>query len=147
MTDANQLNNTAAVKRPIKRYGFSKPYWDATREKKLVIQYCRATGKYQHYPRPCSIYTGRASDIEWREVSGRGELFSYTVAERGSPAFRGHEPYAVVLVTLDVGVNVMANIMNCTRDDLRIGLPVKAAWLPLEDGTNLLMFEPDRGSS
>ena len=138
------LNDTAGVKRPITRYRFSKPYWDATREKKLVLQYCRATGKYQHYPRPNSIYTGRASDIEWREVSGKGELFSFTVAYRGAPAFRGHEPYAVVLVTLDVGVNVMAGMMNCTTDELKVGMRVRPTWLPLEDGTHLLMFEPDK---
>jgi len=146
MSDVNKLNDTALVKRVIRRYGFSKPYWDATREKKLVIQYCRATGKYQHFPRPVSIYTGRRSDIDWREVSGKGEVFSYSIVQRGLPAFRGQEPYAVVCVTLDVGVNVIANMMNCTRDELRIGMRVRPCWLPLEDGTNLLMFEPDRNA-
>jgi len=146
MSDVNKLNDTALVKRAIRRYGFSKPYWDGTREKKLVIQYCRATGKYQHFPRPVSIYTGRRSDIDWREVSGNGEIFSYSIVQRGLPAFRGQEPYAVVCVTLDVGVNVIANIMNCTRDELRIGMRVRPCWLPLEDGTNLLMFEPDRNA-
>lgn len=146
MSDVNKLNDTALVKRAIRRYGFSKPYWDATREKKLVIQYCRATGKYQHFPRPVSIYTGRRSDIDWREVSGKGEVFSYSIVQRGLPAFRGQEPYAVVCVTLDVGVNVIANMMNCTRDELRIGMRVRPCWLPLEDGTNLLMFEPDRNA-
>ena len=74
--DRNKLNDTSAVKREISRFGFSKPYWEATREKKLVIQRCRVTGKYQHYPRPVSIYTGRRRDIEWHEVSGKGEIFS-----------------------------------------------------------------------
>jgi uncharacterized protein len=143
MSEVKKLNDTAGVKRAIKRYGFSRPYWDATREKKLLIQYCRATGRYQHFPRPVSIYTGRHSDIEWREVSGEGEVFSYSITHRGTPAFRAHEPYAVVSVTLDVGVNVIANMMNCTRDELRIGRRVRPCWLPLEDGTNLLMFEPD----
>ena len=146
MSDVSKLNDTAGAKRVIRRHGFAKPFWEGTREKKLVIQYCRATGKYQHFPRPVSIYTGRSSDIEWREVSGRGEVFSYSIARRGHPAFRGQEPYAVVIVTLDVGVNVIANIMNCTRDELRIGMRVGPCWLPLEDGTNLLMFEPDRAA-
>lgn len=141
--DRNKLNDTSAVKREISRFGFSKPYWDATREKKLVIQRCRVTGKYQHYPRPVSIYTGRRRDIEWHEVSGKGEIFSFSFTYRGQTAFRGHEPYAVVIVTLDVGVNVITGMMNCTRDQLRVGLPVKACWLPLEDGTHLLMFEPE----
>ena len=61
-----------------------------------------------------SIFTGRRRDIEWREVSGKGVVYSYTITERGTPAFRGIEPYAVVSVTLDVGVNFIANIVHCT---------------------------------
>ena len=78
------LNDTLGVERKIRRYGFSRPYWEATREKKLLIQYCRASGKYQHYPRPVSIFTGKRRDLEWRQVSGKGELYSYTVADRKS---------------------------------------------------------------
>jgi uncharacterized OB-fold protein len=143
MTMGTPLNDTAGVHRKLRRLPFSAPYWEATREKRVVIQYCKATGQYQHYPRPVSVYTGRRRDIEWREVSGKGEVFSWQVAHRGTPAFRGHEPYAVVLVTLDEGVNVMANMVHCTREELRVGMRVRPWWLPLEDGTHLLMFEPD----
>ena len=147
MSDPNQLNDTSSVKRSIRRYGFSKPYWEGTREKKLILQYCCATGKFQHYPRPVSIYTGRRRDIEWREVSGKGAIFSFCITHRGSSAFRGQEPYAVISVTLDEGVNGIANMMHCTRNELHIDLRVRPCWLPLEDRTNLLMFEPDRDAS
>ena len=103
------LNNTLGVKRSIKHFDFSEPYWEETRQKKLVIQYCKATGKYQHFPRPVSIFTGRRRDIEWREVSGKGTVYSFTIAHRGPPAFHGKEPYAVASVTLDVGVNLIAD--------------------------------------
>ena len=139
-------NDTFDVKRAIKPYSFSKPFWDASREKKLVIQYCRRTGKYQHHPRPTSIFTGRASDIEWRDVSGKGEVFSYTIAHRGPVPFHGHEPYLVVSVTLDVGVNFIANMIRCSADEIRIGMKVVPYWLPLDNGTHLLMFEPDQSA-
>jgi len=141
------LNDTLGVKRDIKHYDFSMPHWEATRQKKLVIQFCKATGKYQHYPRPVSIFTGRRRDIEWREVSGDGTVLSYTVTHRGPPAFRGVEPYAVVSVTLDVGVNVIANIVNCKSEELAIGMKVKPYWHPLDDGTHLLMFQPHRDAA
>jgi len=140
---SNALNDTFSVKRAIKPYNFSRPFWDASRQKKLVVQYCRRTGKYQHYPRPTSIFTGRRSDIEWREVSGKGEVYSWTIARRGPPPFHGHEPYLVVSVTLDVGVNLIANMVHCGADEIRIGMRVVPFWVPLEDGTHLLMFEPD----
>ena len=52
---AKALNDTLGVKRTIKHFDFSEPYWEETKQKKLVIQYCKATGKYQHFPRPVSL--------------------------------------------------------------------------------------------
>jgi uncharacterized OB-fold protein len=64
------------------------------------------------------------------------------------PAFRGAEPYAVVSVTLDEArVNVITNMVNCQADDLKIGMAVKPYWHPLEDGTHLLMFQPDKDAA
>jgi uncharacterized OB-fold protein len=138
-----QLNDTLSVTRePPKPRTFSKAYWEATREKRLLVQFDRRSGKYQFFPRATSIYDGRR-DLEWREVSGKGQIFSYTIAERARPPFQGHEPFAIGLVTLDEGVNVMANIVHCTRDRLQIGLRVKPFWAPLPNGTHLLMFEPE----
>lgn len=136
------LNDTLGVKRNIDHHDFSMPYWEASRQKRLLIQYCKVTGKYQHFPRPVSIFTGRRRDLEWREVSGQGTVYSYTIARRGNPSFRGIEPYAVVCVTLDVGVNVIANMVRCTTDELDVGIEVGPYWHPLEDGTHLLMFQP-----
>ena len=67
---AKALNDTLGVKRAIKHFDFSEPYWQGTREKKLMLQYCKATGKYQHFPRPVSIFTGRRRDIAVRFIPG-----------------------------------------------------------------------------
>jgi uncharacterized OB-fold protein len=137
------LNDTLTIPRePPRPRSFSQAYWDATREKRLIVQYDTRSGKYQFFPRATSIYDGHR-DLDWREVSGKGEVFSYTIAHRARPPFQGHEPFAIGLVTLDEGVNVMANIVHCSRDRLKIGLRVKPFWAPLANGTHLLMFEPD----
>jgi len=86
---AKALNDTLGVKRAIKHFDFSEPYWEGTKQKKLLIQYCKVAKKYQHFPRPVSIFTGRRRDIEWREASGKGTVFSYTFTHRGPPPFRG----------------------------------------------------------
>lgn len=137
------LNDTLGILRePPKPRSFSKAYWDATREKRLIVQYDKRSGKYQFFPRATSIYDGHRN-LDWREVSGKGEIFSYTIAYRARPPFQGHEPFVIGLVTLDERVNVMANIVHCDRDRLNIGLRVKPFWAPLSNGTHLLMFEPD----
>lgn len=139
------LNDLLEIERPLPpARSFSAPFWEATREKRLVIQYDRVADKYQFYPRPTSIFTGRRGTLEWREVSGRGALFSYTIVRRARPPFRDREPYVVAMVTLDEGVNVMSNIIGCVEEDLAAGLRVKPYWHPLPDGRNLLLFEPDR---
>ena len=141
---AKALNDTLSVKRTIRHFDFSEPFWEGTKNRKLVLQRCKVTNKFQHFPRPVSIFTGRRRDIEWAEVSGKGKVYSYTVTERGTPAFRGMEPYAVVSVTLDVGVNFIADIVNCTVEELKVGMAVMPYWHPLNDGTHLLMFQPDK---
>src|SRR3990170_2415296 len=135
------LHDTLDVKREAPRpRSFSQRYWAATREKKLVIQYCRRTGRYQFFPRANSLFTGRR-DLEWREVSGNGDFPPPPGARRAGEPFRGHEPFLIAVVTLDVGVNVMANVVHCGLDEIRIGLRVKPFWLALPNGTHLLMFE------
>jgi len=138
------INDTLDVRREPPRWrSFSKTFWDATREKRLLLQYDPKTDRYQHFPRACGIATGSPA-LEWREVSGKGEIFSYTIARRARPPFAGHEPFFIVLVTLDQGVNVMANMVNCSLEEMKIGLRVKPYWAPLSNGTHLLMFQPDR---
>src|ERR1700719_1292310 len=113
------LNDTLSVARePPRPRTFSQAYWDATREKRLLIQYDKRSGKYQFFPRATSIYDGRRN-LDWREVSGRGEVFSYTIVYGARPPFQGHEPFVIGLVTLDEGVNVMTNIVHCARDRLK----------------------------
>src|SRR5947209_3017736 len=112
------LNDTVKVERiPPQPLAFNKPFWEATKEKKLMLQYDPRAKKYQFYSRPVSIYDGRRG-LEWLEASGQGELFSWTVAERARPPFQGHEPFAIGLVTLKEGVNIMANVVHCSREDL-----------------------------
>ncbi len=136
------FNDTLSVQRaPIHPSNFSKPFWEATREKKLLVQYCPKSGKYQFFPRPVSLFTGRRN-LEWREVSGRGTIYTYTISNLGLGPFRGHEPYVVAMVELEEGCRIMANIVHCTAGQLAIGLAVVPFWAPLADGTHLLMFQP-----
>ena len=138
------INDTLDVAREAPKWrSFSKPFWDATRERKLLLQYDPTVGKFQFYPRATSIYTGRRN-LEWREASGKGAVHSFTIARRARPPFQGKEPFFIAVVTLDEGVNVMGDMVDCALEDMKIGLRVKPYWAPLPDGTHMLMFTPDR---
>lgn len=142
----SDLNSTLDVPRgDIRPRSFSHAFWEATREKKFLLQFDPRSGKHQFFPRAASIFDG--GTLEWREVSGRGMLFSYTFVHRAPPPFRGHEPFVIGVVTLEEGVNVMANIAHVQRDDLVIGMPMRLLWAPLPNGTHQFLFEPDRAGS
>jgi uncharacterized OB-fold protein len=120
---------------------FSEPFWEAAQRGKLALQYCPTSGKYQFYPRPISVYSGKR-DLEWREASGKGTVYTYTLSRRAPPPFKNVAPFVVAVVELAEGVRVMANLINCPPDQARIGMPVRLAWVKAGD-MNFPAFEPD----
>jgi uncharacterized OB-fold protein len=110
----------------------TKPFWDGVRQGKLLVQYCTEAKKFQYYPRPVSIYTGRRT-LEWREVSGKGSIYAFTVVRIPGPGLEGRLPLCVVTVELDEGVRMIANVLDCAPEDLAIGKRVKLAWDRLTD--------------
>ena len=115
---------------------FTKPFW----ENKLLLQYDPKAKKYQFYPRPVSIYTGER-EMEWREASGKGTVYSYTISYKAPPPFKDVKPYIVATIELEEKVRVLTNIINCDTTKLKIGMPVKLAWVKAGE-TNYPVFEP-----
>jgi uncharacterized OB-fold protein len=136
------INDTLDIERtaPAAR-NFSEPYWNATKDKKLVVQFDSEAGKYQWLPRATSRFTGKHSKLEWREVKGEGEVYSFTLVRRARPPFQGHEPFFIAVVTLPEGVQIMGNTVNISAEEMRIGLKVKPYWHPLPNGFHMLMWQ------
>ena len=85
---------------------------------------------------------------QWTEVSGLGTVHAVSVHHRApSPEMKDRAPYAVTLVELDEGVRLMSNVVGCDPAEVHVGQRVRTAWEPLEDGRNLLLFEPETGGS
>lgn len=125
----------------IKPANFTLPFWEATRECKLLLQFCPRTRQYQFYPRPLSLFTARR-DLEWRESPGLGTLFSFTVSRIGTGRMAGQEPYLVGMVELDEGVRIIGGLVGLTPENCRIGRRMEPSWLPINGGFHLLQFRP-----
>jgi uncharacterized OB-fold protein len=119
-------------------------FWAGARSGKLMLQYCRETGRYQHYPRPVSVFTGK-KDIEWREASGKGRLYSWTVTRSPWPGNEGRVPYICAYVDLDEGVRFLCNIVQCNESDLQIGMRMTVVWDRLTDEISFPDFTPTGG--
>lgn len=122
------------------------PFWDATREQRLVIQWCPVCDAPVWYPREtCPRCLGH--DHEWRDASGDGVVDAVTVMHRaGFPAMAGEVPYTVAMIGLPEGVRMMSNVVGCEPYDVTPGMAVRLTWEPLSDGRHLPLFEPARES-
>lgn len=123
----------------------SEPFWQATREPRLIMQWCRSCERVVFYPREiCPRCLG--SDLEWRDSPGTGAVYAFSVHHRtGSQEMMDRTPYVVALVDLDEGARMMTNIVGCDPDDIGVGMGVRVTWEPLSDGRQLPLFEPATG--
>jgi uncharacterized OB-fold protein len=121
---------------------FSKPFWDAARNGVLLLQYCPVAGKYQFYPRPVSIYTGKRN-LEWRPATGKGTVYTYTITHRPPEPFKNVPPYIVATIELEERVRIMTNLVNCAADQVHVGMPVRLTWVDITEEFRFPVFEPD----
>ena len=119
----------------------TRPFWDGARRHELWIQRCRACGTHLFYPRRLCTSCG-STDLDWVETSGRGSVFTYTIARRPThPAFADRVPYVIAVVELEEGPKLTTNIVGIDPDDVRIGMPVVATYEDLDD-VSLVNFQP-----
>jgi uncharacterized protein len=118
------------------------PFLAAAKDRRLVVQRCSGCGQLRFPPRElCSQCWAR--EVEWVPVSGRGEVFSfYWMHQIYHPGFAAEVPYAVVIVALEEGPHVLSNMVGCSRDQLRIGMPVEVTFDDASDEVTLPKFRP-----
>ena len=120
----------------------TQPFWDATRDRRLVLQWSTTCGRPVQYPREVCPYCA-SSAMEWRPATGFGTLYAFTVEHKMASPLLGREgPYAVALVELDEGVRLLSNIVDCAMEDLEVGMALQVTWEPLGDGRHLPQFQP-----
>ncbi|TAM93428.1 MAG: hypothetical protein EPN43_00730 [Jatrophihabitans sp.] len=115
------------------------PWWDATRERRLLVQTCGACGHRQHHPRLLCTNCGGTDALGWTPCAGTGTVDSFTVVHR-SPEPERQVPYVVARVRLTEGPILLTNLVGIEVDDSILGAGVVLAWSPLPDGRNLPVF-------
>ena len=87
----------------------TQPWWDAAKERRLTVQHCIACDRLIFYPRefcPSCL----SSELEWREMSGKGHVHTYTVIRQAAhPYFQEHVPYLYGVVKLVEGPQMFTN--------------------------------------
>ncbi|OUM00124.1 hypothetical protein A8M77_22470 [Variovorax sp. JS1663] len=115
------------------------PFALGLRDGRLMLQFDRASGRAQFYPRPQSLYS--EAGVEWREASGRGTIFALTRSRVGPPHLADALPYAMALVQLAEGPRMLARI-DAPYDTLAIGQPVEVDWRHPDSRRAFPVFKP-----
>jgi hypothetical protein len=99
----------------------NRPFWDGAREGFLRMQQCRECSHIRfpisHVCPECLSY-----EYEWKNLSGRGEVFAYIVYHKlYNKAFSKDIPYNVALVQLEEGPRMYSNVVGCSNDSVKVG--------------------------
>jgi len=119
----------------------SEPFWRAAREHELRVQRCNDCNAYIFYPR--SACTECASlALDWVRLSGRGIVYSYTIAS--VPPHPGFDeiPFVIALIELEEGIRIASNIVECEPAGVQIGMPVEVVFEDITSNMTLIKFKP-----
>ncbi|MGW2821389.1 Zn-ribbon domain-containing OB-fold protein [Streptomyces sp. NPDC001443] len=119
--------------------GFTRVYWDAAADGRLLVRRCGACGRAHHYPREFCPHCW-SEDVTWQEASGRATLYTWSVVHRNDlPPFGRRTPYVAAVVDLAEGPRMMTEVVGCGPDGLRPGAELEVAF---RDGVPV--FRPAR---
>ena len=119
----------------------SQPFWEAAKERRLVVQRCTDCGYYNHPPR---LVCDRCSSqrLDFAPASGRGTIYSFTVMHQPSVVgFEGEVPYVNIVVELEEQpmLFMVSNLPHAELGKIRIGVRVEV-WFE-ERGPDLVLAQ------
>jgi len=100
---------------------WSAPFWQAARERRLVIQHCADCATPIMYPRRfCPACLGE--NLHFVPARGTGTIYTLTTQMLAAPSgFTPLLPYIIAIIRLDEGVQMMSNLVGANAHTARIG--------------------------
>jgi uncharacterized OB-fold protein len=131
-----------------------REYFSLARTHRLMLRACAKCGRMR-YPPSHGCPWCQSLDWTWREVSGRGTIYSYEIVVYAiQPGFKDWAPYPVVLVELDEqrgapseheGLRLIANLVTPdfrpeAEENVAIGKRVRTVFQDIADYFALPQF-------
>lgn len=117
---------------------FSRTYWEAAADGRLLLRRCGAAGcgRAHHYPREFCPYCW-SEDVRWEEASGRATLYTWSVVHRNDlPPFGERTPYVAAVVELTEGPRMMSEVVGPGEGAggaLRVGMELEVVFREIGD--------------
>jgi len=120
----------------------TRPFWEAAREHRLVIQRCQDCRYFNHPPRPV-CHACQSAALAFEPVSGRGTIYSFSVMYQPNVAGFGDElPYLNILVELEEQPQLflVSHLPEAQREQVRIGGKVEVYFEDVDTELTLPKF-------
>lgn len=120
----------------------SRPYWDAARAHRLVLQRCGDCGRHWHPP--STVCPGCGSrDHDWVDSSGKGKVFSFVTYHRlYNKGWKDDLPYVVAVIELEEGARLLSNVIGIAPDDVACDMAVEVVFDDVTGDVTLPRFRP-----
>jgi uncharacterized OB-fold protein len=116
------------------------PFWDAARDRRLVLQRCGSCERRRFPPEVGCPHCGSLA-AEWAPVSGRATLYTWTVAHPPLlPYFQKRSPWLIAVVQLEEGPRLVTNLTGISPEECEIGMPLECQFDAINDGVTLIAF-------
>ena len=105
-----------------------KPFYDGCNEERLVIQHCQACNRFQFPPRAGSCLGCGAAALEWKQVSGRGQIKSRVVVyDTPVSTLIPDQPFNVATIALEEEPEIimLSHLPGVPVDEVPIGAIVE----------------------
>jgi uncharacterized OB-fold protein len=122
---------------------WTEPFWRAAGEHRLTAACCANCSRFRMPPTPFCPHC-RSQSLTWPELSGEGEIYSYTIVSRAIfPEMEGALPYVPAVIALPDadGVRLISNVIGADLDRIAVGLRVRVAWNDRPGGIAIPQFE------
>jgi uncharacterized protein len=117
----------------------SRPYWEGLTQGELRIQRCSSCSKAVFYPRSICPHCF-ADQLSWIVASGKGTIYSYTVAHQAFGPFAADIPFVIAIVELEEGVRMMTRVINAPRERVAVGAAVEVTFESVGEELTLPYF-------
>ena len=117
----------------------SLPYWEGLALGELRIQRCNSCSKAVFYPRAICPHCF-SDQLSWIVASGKGTIYSYTVAHQAFGSFAADIPFVVALIELEEGARMMSRLLDAPRERVTVGTAVKVTFEKVEEDLTLPYF-------
>jgi uncharacterized OB-fold protein len=128
---------------------FTRPFWEAAAEHRLVVPRCTNCSTFRFPPSPF-CWMCQTQDVEWVPQPGRGTVYSFTVVRHPVlPSLSDTVPYVPAVVELPGtdGCRLVGAMTDVAIPDVRIGMEVEVVWRDVREGTTVPTWRPVYGSS